>query len=64
MLNIKLVEGQEIQGSYVGVMRAKETNIVRGRGRGRGRGRPLKPNKSSSIDDVMRRGEELLKNRK
>ena len=24
---------------------------------------PLKPNNSSSIDDVMRRGEELLKNR-
>ena len=51
----------------MGVRRAKETNIVRGRGRcrgrGRGRGRPLKPNNSSSIDDVMRRGEELLNNR-
>ena len=63
----KAGRGTGIQGSYVGVGRAKETNIVRGRGRGtgrgRGRGRPLKPNNSSSIDDVMRRGEELLKNR-
>ena len=58
----KAGRGTGIQGSYVGVGRAKETNIVRGRGRGRGRGRPLKPNNSSSIDDVMRRGEELLKN--
>ena len=37
----KAGRGTGIQGSYVGVGRAKETNIVRGRGRGRGRGRPI-----------------------
>ena len=62
----KASRGTGIQGSYVSVGRTKETNIVRGRARGRGRGRgrggALKPNNSSSIDDVMRRGEELLKN--
>ena len=35
----KAGRGTGIQGSYVGVGRAKETNIVRGRGRGRGTGR-------------------------